>query len=442
MSGKAIEYTPELIELEWIAPNPYQTRLAEDPEHVERIARSIFVRDLIQIPIGRRSTGGIQLAFGHTRLAAFKLLNRQIQRGDLPVDDIVAMTRFAVMPVIVRELDDLTMFELAVRENSDRKDLNVIEQARAMQVYRDEFGKTSSEIGALFGLGGSAVRNKLRLLKLPGQIQDHLAGGQITEGAARSLLVLYDISTWQLEAGETLQDERLRPSSIVAAACAGEAPELLLERIRQMSYTVNRPQPMPAAPPRQTEVTPESWAPSTVSVETVFQESHGTGELPAPSASGETILQGESQTADDENCAPEVEYTPTQPASMPLPRPEPETQPVAETIQKISLEESHSQSLAPQSVQPPQPTRPEADQVTGEKPTEKTPTWAASTITMTLTCWPDDGHPQGRAVMIGARVNQDLPRVAMARQAQITFPEQLLSLVRELRSQFANGDQQ
>ena len=64
----------ELIPLAAIKPNPYQPREREDQEHVKKIALSIAEQGLLQVPVGRRVNGHVELAFGHTRLAAFKWL--------------------------------------------------------------------------------------------------------------------------------------------------------------------------------------------------------------------------------------------------------------------------------------------------------------------------------------------------------------------------------
>jgi ParB/RepB/Spo0J family partition protein len=182
--------TIERFMLDQIVGNPFQTRLIEDPGQVARVAESIASVGLLQIPVGRWEPGDhgiVQLAFGHTRLAAF----RQLAKEDAEA--------YGEMPVDIRALSDLELFELAVRENLDRKDLSPIEEAKAMATYRDQFSKTSAEIGVLFGLSDSAVRNKMRLLELPGSVQDSVQSGDIQEGAARRLLVLQRIAPQRIE---------------------------------------------------------------------------------------------------------------------------------------------------------------------------------------------------------------------------------------------------
>lgn len=163
--------------LDDIDPNPFQTRSAEDPAHVQQIADSIRSHGLQQAAVGRIHAGRVQLASGHTRLAAFRLLAQ--------TDPVL----YATLPVCLRELTDQQMFEAAVVENNDRKDLTPIEKAKAMRIYAEEFGKTSAEVGALFGgLSDSAVRNYLRLLDLPEAVQEHVGAGALSQATARKLL--------------------------------------------------------------------------------------------------------------------------------------------------------------------------------------------------------------------------------------------------------------
>lgn len=179
----------ENILISYLDPNPYQTRVVEDPEHIQSLAKSIQERGLLQIPTGRSKGERFQLAFGHSRLAAFKSL---FEAGN---------TEYGVMSVNIQVLTDQQMFELAVTENHERKDLNPLEEARAMAVYRDTFGKTSEEIGQLFHLSDSAVRNKMRLVNLPDDARKALGEGRMSEGAARELLALYDLPESLLQKG-------------------------------------------------------------------------------------------------------------------------------------------------------------------------------------------------------------------------------------------------
>lgn len=144
------------------------------------------------------NAGMVEIAFGHTRLAALKYLTtasiEELAEIGITFNDPAEQQSFiekhSKIDINIQVLNDEAMFEMAVTENHDRKDLSPIEEAKAMLVYRDTFGKTSDEIGALFHLSGSAVRNKLRLLDLPDDYKEVLVRGEVTEGMARDLLVL------------------------------------------------------------------------------------------------------------------------------------------------------------------------------------------------------------------------------------------------------------
>lgn len=173
-----------LVALEKIDPNPFQPRTSEDPEHVNRLAESILRDGLLQVPVGREAAYGVgrfQLAFGHSRLAAYRKLNSEVG------------AEYGYLTVSVRGLTDQQMFEMAITENVTRKNLTPIEEARAMLHYRDDFGKSSVEIGELFGISDSTVRNKMRLLELPETVQENLEAGQIGEANARRLLTLQKV---------------------------------------------------------------------------------------------------------------------------------------------------------------------------------------------------------------------------------------------------------
>jgi ParB/RepB/Spo0J family partition protein len=166
------------IELELIGKNPYQIRDHEDPEHVNELAASIKENGLMQYPEAREFEGMYQLAFGHSRFAAYKQLYLEAQDP-----------QWFRMPIVVHELTDLQMFEHAVSENIDRQDLTPIEVAKAMVIYQDVFHKNSDEIGKFFHYSGSTVRGKIRLLGLPENIRSRV-GNEISEGTARKLLSL------------------------------------------------------------------------------------------------------------------------------------------------------------------------------------------------------------------------------------------------------------
>lgn len=204
-----------LVALEQIKPNPYQPpERVEDLESVTEIAISISRRGLHQEPVARAVNGQYELAFGHTRLAAYRMLRSQ----GVPQAGIEPDEEFARIPLKIRALSDREMFEMAADENIKRKDLNPIQIAKAMRRYLDEFQASSEQAGELFGMKAATVRGKVRLLDLPEEAQALLARGEISEGKARQLLNLKRVAPDQVvEVAEKLANTA-DPDMVIANA--------------------------------------------------------------------------------------------------------------------------------------------------------------------------------------------------------------------------------
>jgi ParB/RepB/Spo0J family partition protein len=181
----------ENVLLECIKDNPYQPRTADNVEHIKNLALSIAADGLLQVPKARHTLEGAELAFGHSRRKAFEWLKANWEKTGLRE----RYNNYTEMPLNFEELSNEDMYRQAVSENVQRKDLDPIELAKAMVVYRDQFGKNSDEIGELFGMNGATVRGKLRLLDLPEQAKKELSEGLISEGTARDILSLQKVTT-------------------------------------------------------------------------------------------------------------------------------------------------------------------------------------------------------------------------------------------------------
>ena len=187
-----------------IQDNPYQPR-REYPE-IEELAEKIramkdelpATKGLIHVPNARivNSKGdmlawlggfssytgdyAVQLAEGHRRLRAFKLL------AESDPD-------YLSMPVNVVDLDDRAMDDIAWDENTARQDLSPVEEARALQRTMERFGLTQADLGARRRMSPSAVSNKIRLLRLPEALLDAVHQGKLTERHGVSYLPILDI---------------------------------------------------------------------------------------------------------------------------------------------------------------------------------------------------------------------------------------------------------
>jgi ParB family chromosome partitioning protein len=161
------------IQMESIAPNPYQPREGYDPSRLKELTESIKTKGIIQpILVRSRQEGGYELIAGERRLRAAKELN---------IEEI---------PAIVKDVSDEEAFELALIENLQREELNPLEEAHAYQRLINEFGFTQEKIAQTIGKDRTSIANSLRLLKLPLEIQQGLIRGQISAGHARALLTV------------------------------------------------------------------------------------------------------------------------------------------------------------------------------------------------------------------------------------------------------------
>lgn len=227
-----------LAPIELIHPNPFQPRETEDREAVGEIAASIQKNGLMQVPSARQVNGHYELVFGHTRLAAFKL------NGE------------SCMPLIIRDLDDLQMFEFGNAENIHRRDLTEIEKAKAMKLYMEKFGKTSVEAGEFFGVSEETVRGTVRLLNLVPEAQKSLKEGKITITTARSLLSMQKIAQPEVIVKTVQQLEKG-----VNQYGHAEAPDEVIEySIRRLDETVHMWNDNRDGKPRSTdEYNPPGW---------------------------------------------------------------------------------------------------------------------------------------------------------------------------------------
>lgn len=174
--------TQELIPLELIDPNPWQTRLTEDPAHVDELAHDIKAIGMMQTPSARKVGERYQLAFGHNRLAAYKLLNT------------LGWETFDRFPLNIHELDDEQMAIAAFSENEKRQDLNPVEKAMAISKMINDFSWTQQQVAEKLHIDRSGVSNSLRMLRMPTRVLDCIAKGSMPVRSALALLPIYDFT--------------------------------------------------------------------------------------------------------------------------------------------------------------------------------------------------------------------------------------------------------
>src|SRR5438105_39336 len=159
------------IEIELIEPNSFQPRMNFNEERLKELEQSIRSNGLIQPLLIRRIDGGrYQLVAGERRW-------RAAQRAGL-----------SKVPCIIREIPEEKMLELALVENIQRQELNVIEEAHAYKRLIEALGLTQEMVAQRVGRDRTFITNYLRLLRLPEDIQQLVESETLSMGHARALL--------------------------------------------------------------------------------------------------------------------------------------------------------------------------------------------------------------------------------------------------------------
>jgi ParB family chromosome partitioning protein len=149
-----------------------QPRTHFDEASLESLAESIRSHGIVQPLLVRRRGDGYELIAGERRWRAAKLAG--ISR----------------VPVVVKEVPDGSLLEIALIENIQRENLNPIEEAQAYKKLIETVGLTQEALATRVGRDRSYITNYLRLLRLPDDVQQLVKEGRLSTGHARALLAL------------------------------------------------------------------------------------------------------------------------------------------------------------------------------------------------------------------------------------------------------------
>ncbi len=163
---------PSEVELDSIVPGPMQPRTHFDEAALESLAESIRSHGIVQPLLVRHKGDGYELVAGERRWRAAKL---------------AGITR---VPVVVKEVPDESLLEIALIENIQRENLNPIEEAQAYKKLIETVGLTQESLASRVGRDRSYITNYLRLLKLTDDVQQLVKEGRLSTGHARALLAL------------------------------------------------------------------------------------------------------------------------------------------------------------------------------------------------------------------------------------------------------------
>ncbi len=163
------------LKLSEIEPNKNQPRKNFDEEALAELSHSIELHGVLQPLVVRpMPDGSYQLVAGERRWRASRLAG------------------LTEVPVVIKELTDAQVAEIALVENLQREDLDPIEEALGYKELTEKFDYTQEEISNLVGASRPAIANALRLLTLPEEIINLVSKKELSAGHARALLTLED----------------------------------------------------------------------------------------------------------------------------------------------------------------------------------------------------------------------------------------------------------
>ncbi len=157
-----------------IQRSPWQPRQTFDEEALAELTESIKTHGIINPLLCRRAGASYELIGGERRLRA--AINAQLSQ----------------VPIILVDAEDRKAAELAIIENIQRQDLNVIEEAEGYRTLAEKFSLTQQDVAERVGKSRSGVTNALRLLDLPDEVKQLVADGRLSTGHAKVLLGLTD----------------------------------------------------------------------------------------------------------------------------------------------------------------------------------------------------------------------------------------------------------
>ncbi len=217
--GAPVPAGVQRVPIESLKPNPDQPRKTFRQEDLEELTASIRDKGVLQPILVRTQPGedGVwQIIAGERRWRASQA------------------ARLTEVPIVVHEMDDVEVFEVAIVENVQRADLNPLEEAEAYRVLMDRFGRTQDAVAGVVGKSRSHVANMMRLLQLPERVLFYVREGKLSAGHARALINTPDpsqladiafvdgLSVRETEALARRATEGPKPVKAKAVARAGE----------------------------------------------------------------------------------------------------------------------------------------------------------------------------------------------------------------------------
>lgn len=182
----------QTLRMSEIEPNKSQPRKVFDEGALRELAESIREHGLIQPIVVRPMPNGMtyQIVAGERRWRACRILG---------LDEV---------PVIIKELDDFEMAQLAIIENVQRADLNPMEEAAAYKELVDTYKMNHETVAKVIGKSRSYITNALRLMSMPEQVQDYVREGKLSMGHAKAVMGL-DSNEQIMQAAEQIVSDNM-----------------------------------------------------------------------------------------------------------------------------------------------------------------------------------------------------------------------------------------
>lgn len=190
------------LKINEIEPNTEQPRRNFDDEKLNQLADSIRQYGVVQPIIVRKDTDTYHIVAGERRWRAARIAG------------------LSTVPVVIKEISNRQVMEIALIENLQREDLNPLEEAEAFDRLIKEYSLTQEEVSKAVGKSRSAIANSIRLLNLTDTVKQLVISGELSSGHARALMALEDPVLQEKAAKEVVERKlNVRDTEMLVKKC-------------------------------------------------------------------------------------------------------------------------------------------------------------------------------------------------------------------------------